>query len=82
MRLRRLPRRRPAELCPVELRLAASLIISLKLAYGLDDDPARLPLDIEDPACLLPRADGWLRELRSKWENGWFRRRVVSPEPM
>lgn len=81
-RSRRLPIRRLGELCPVELRLAASLIISLKLAYGLDNDPGRTPLDIGDPACCLPKADEWLRELRSKWEEGWFRRHVVSPEPM
>lgn len=81
-RPKRLPVRRLGEVCPVELRLAASLIVSLKLAYGLDDDPSRIPVDIDDPACALPKADEWLRELRAKWEEGWFRRHVVSPEPM
>lgn len=77
-----LPKRRLAELCPVELRLAAALIVTLKLAYGLDDDAPRIPIDLSDPAVQLPRADAWLRELRSKWEAGWFRRHVVSREPM
>lgn len=79
---RTLPARRLAELCPVELRLAAALIVTLKLAYGLDDDMPRIPTDMDDPAVLLPLADEWLRELRSKWEAGWFRRHVVSREPM
>ena len=79
---RAMPKRRLAELCPVELRLAAALIVMLKLAYGLDDDAPRVPTDMEDPAVQLPRADAWLRELRSKWEAGWFRRHVVSRQPM
>lgn len=76
------PKRRLAELCPVELRIATALIVTLKLAYGLDGDSMRIPADTNDPAARFPHPDGWLRELRSKLKEGWFRRHVLTRKPM
>ncbi|KAF7301745.1 hypothetical protein MIND_00740100 [Mycena indigotica] len=42
-----------------ELAFTATCIIVLKLVYGLDGK-RRLPLNIEDPACEMPRLDEYL----------------------
>jgi hypothetical protein len=76
------PKRRLAELCPVELRIATALIVTLKLAYGLDGDRMRIPIDKDDPAAQFPSPAGWLRELRSKLAEGWFQRHLLTRKPM
>lgn len=78
---RRLPKRRLAELCPVELRLASAIVVVLKLVYGLDGEP-RQPASWEDIACEFPTPSEWLSEIRIRVEGGWFRRHTVDRQPM
>lgn len=78
---RRLPKRRLAELCPVELRLASAIIVVLKLVYGLDGKP-RQPVSWDDIACEFPTPSEWLHEIRIRVQDGWFRRGTVDRQPM
>ncbi|KXN89663.1 RNA polymerase I-specific transcription initiation factor rrn7 [Leucoagaricus sp. SymC.cos] len=48
---------------PPEVALMATIIIVLKMTYGLDGKP-RSPDNAGDPALALPRADKWLAQLK------------------
>ncbi|KAJ9110441.1 hypothetical protein QFC19_001567 [Naganishia cerealis] len=78
---RRLPNRRLAELCPVELRLASAIIVVLKLVYGLDGE-TRQPASWDDLACEFPAPSEWLHEMRLRTESGWFRRHTIDRNPI
>ncbi|KAJ9107464.1 hypothetical protein QFC21_000917 [Naganishia friedmannii] len=78
---RRLPSRRLAELCPVEVRLASAIIVVLKLVYGLDGEP-RVPASWNDIACEFPTPSEWLDEMRIRVKGGWFRRHTLNRQPV
>ncbi|CCM01610.1 uncharacterized protein FIBRA_03670 [Fibroporia radiculosa] len=44
-----------------EVSLIASVIVVMKLVYGLDDNGERLPREKDDPACALPRLSDLLK---------------------
>nr|GAT59923.1 predicted protein [Mycena chlorophos] len=47
-----------------ELAFAATCVIVLKLVYGFDGQQ-RLPADVEDPACEMPRVDEYRARLKA-----------------
>ncbi|KAJ7068357.1 hypothetical protein C8F01DRAFT_1117873 [Mycena amicta] len=62
-----------------ELALAATCVIVIKMVYGLDGKP-RLPVDIEDPACEMPRLDEYL-DLLKKLDDADGRARDAAFSP-
>ncbi|KAL9712889.1 hypothetical protein Ac2012v2_004129 [Leucoagaricus gongylophorus] len=50
---------------PPEVALMASIIIVLKMTYGLDGKP-RYPRNAGDPALALPQADQWITRLKEQ----------------
>ncbi|KAI0686432.1 hypothetical protein BC835DRAFT_1288082 [Cytidiella melzeri] len=49
---------------PVEVSLAAAVVVVLKLVYGLDGKN-RTPTDREDPACAMPNFSEWMEAVKS-----------------
>ncbi|KAF7775991.1 hypothetical protein Agabi119p4_4384 [Agaricus bisporus var. burnettii] len=63
---------------PPEVALMATIIIVVKMAYGLDGKP-RIPIEEGDPVVALPRIDEW-RELLKNLDDGRDKDKLFSSE--
>ncbi|KAG9043430.1 hypothetical protein FS837_009643 [Tulasnella sp. UAMH 9824] len=54
---------------PPELSVVCTIIVALKMVYGLDNRGPRHPTDFEDPAAALPEVGEFLTALRASMER-------------